>query len=74
MIIPTIEIRNEADSLLEIFQIKESGFGKVEFRFRNQKTGKYSFVLNSNGDEYKRTAFIKESLQWPVGNFDMQKP
>ena len=66
--------RNEADSLLKSFQIKESGFGKAEFPFRDLQSGKYSIVLKSNGKEYKQTAVIKESWQWPVGNFNMQKP
>jgi hypothetical protein len=26
-----------------------------------------------NGKEYIKPAEIKEALQWPVGNFDMQK-
>jgi hypothetical protein len=73
LLLPTIEIRNEADSLLKSFQVKESGFGKAEFRFRGLQTGKYSIVLKSNGKEYKQTAVIKESWQWPVGNFNMQK-
>jgi hypothetical protein len=73
MVLPTIEIRNESDSLLETFQVKESGFGKVEFAFRKQQTGKYFIVLKSGGNDFKQTAIIKEPWQWPVGNFDMQK-
>jgi hypothetical protein len=30
--------------------------------------------MKSNGKEYKQTAVIKESWQWPAGNFNMQKP
>jgi hypothetical protein len=71
---PTIEIRNEADSLLKSIQINKPGFGKAEFPFRNLQTGKYSIVMKSNGKEYKQTAVIKESWQWPAGNFNMQKP
>jgi hypothetical protein len=58
---------------LKSFQVKESGFGKVKFPFIDLKEGKYSVVLKSNGTNYKQTAVIKESWQWPVGNFDMQK-
>ena len=71
---PTIEIRNEADSLLKSIQINKPGFGTAEFPFRNLQTGKYSIVMKSNGKEYKQTAVIKESWQWPAGNFNMQKP
>ncbi len=35
LLLPTIEIRNEADSLLKSLQIKESEFGKAEFPFRD---------------------------------------
>jgi photosystem II stability/assembly factor-like uncharacterized protein len=73
LVLPTIEIRNEADNLVKSFQLKESGLGKAEFPFINLQTGKYSIVLKSNGKEYKQTAVIKESWQWPIGNFDMQK-
>jgi len=73
LVLPTIEIRNQADSLLKSFQIKESGFGKAEFPFRNIQTGNYSIVLKCNGKEFKQTAVVKESWQWPVGNFNIQK-
>lgn len=74
LVLPTIEIRNESDSLLKTFTVKESGFGKVEFPFRKLTTGKYSIILKSNGVEFKQTAVIKDAWQWPVGNYDMQKP
>ncbi|MDO9254945.1 MAG: hypothetical protein Q7U54_05465 [Bacteroidales bacterium] len=74
LVLPVIEVRSEADSLLKSFQVKESGFGKVELPFRNLQKGRYSVVLKSNGTNYKQTAVIKEAWQWPVGNFDMQKP
>jgi hypothetical protein len=74
LVLPTIEIRNEADSVLKTFQVKEAGFGKAEFPLWKQQTGKYSIVLKSNGTEYKQTAVVKDAWQWPVGNFDMQKP
>jgi len=73
VVLPVIEIRNEADSLLKSFQLKEPGFGKVEFPFWKQQTGKCSIVLKSNGKEYRQTALITEAWKWPVGNFDMQK-
>jgi len=71
-VLPSLEIRNEKDSLLKSVQIKESGFGRIEFPFRGQKTGNYSVVLKSGGKEYKQTAVIKEPWIWPVGNFDRQ--
>lgn len=43
------------------FQVKESGFGKVELSFRDLQTGKYSVVMKSDGKEYKQTGVIKES-------------
>jgi hypothetical protein len=54
--------------------VKEPGFGKVELSLRDLQTGKYSIVLKSNGKEYNQTAFIKESWQWPIGNFNMKNP
>jgi len=74
VIMPTLEIRNESDSLLKTFQLKEPGFGKVILPLRHLKTGRYMVVLKSNGKEFKQTALIKEPWTWPVGNFDMQKP
>ena len=74
LVLPSIEIRNEGDSLLKSFQVKEPGFGKVELSLRDLQTGKYSVVLKSNGKEYNQTAFIKESWQWPIGNFNMKNP
>jgi hypothetical protein len=60
--------------MLKVYHVKEPGFGKVEFYFGDLLTGIYSIVLKSNGITFKQTAVIKESWQWPVGNFDMQKP
>ena len=74
VIMPTLEIRNESDSLLKTFQLKEPGFGKAILPLHNLNTGRYSVVLKSNGKEYKQTAIIKEPWTWTVGNFDMQKP
>ncbi len=68
-----IEIWGPADSLLKTFDVKEVGIGKLNWYFRKQTVGKYTFKLFANGKVYTKTTEIIEPLKWPVGNFDMQK-